>query len=195
MSTLEPSAHPAHPVPPAISPAKVKSASLIAALLITMLGVGAECRLHNPALAISSAMLSALVLTAGRARNAHRPSSRLRRWGKDHVMVESLDDWMIYQHNLTFEQASPAQQSEALDHYKVGLRLFPARSPQTPIRYNTLDFAMSVIVLFNLATLWEFIPGFWYRVLVYLAYVVTVILCWQLAGRSSADPAPTLNLS
>lgn len=109
-------------------------------------------------------------------------------FGKDKVLIRSLDEWTIYQYNLPFEAASPAQQKEALNHYQVGSRLFPARPQDLPARQTALTWLLSLVCFCSFITLSEAVHG-WYRAALFLAFYAWLFLCIRLSKRFSDVPA------
>lgn len=105
-------------------------------------------------------------------------------------MVRGLDDWTVYQYNLFFDQASPAQQSAALDHYKVGDRLFPARAKDRIPKRSFTQAATAFISMCSLILLSGALHG-WQVLCLYVGFFALLMLCmfWskRFAGSASSD--------
>lgn len=123
-------------------------------------------------------MTGAAVVLAGvtRALQVRPKTNRLRRFGHNQVMVESLDDWTIYQLGCVFDESSPEQQSQALDHYRVGLRLFPARAQDKPPQPSRMDSLVNFVVLCCFVDLFRRVHG-WYRPLLFLVFYGWIWIC------------------
>ena len=120
-------------------------------------------------------------------RIRHR-TGRLLLFGKGRVLVRSLDDWTEYQYNVPFEQATAEQQSRALDHYKVGDRLFPARPVDEPPSQRRWQRFLSLIASIAFITVLETIHGP-ARIGVFLLYFVWLWLCFRWSKQFQNAPA------
>ena len=142
--------------------------------------------------------LAALLAGIAYALDAVPEPGRLTMFGKDSVQVRSLDEWTQYKYSIPYEVASPEQQEEALSHYRVGLRLFPARPQDRAHKRGVWQWLLSVVVFSSFVLLSEATRG-WYRVLLFLAYCAWFWLCVSLSKRFSevptTDALTRLNLS
>jgi hypothetical protein len=137
--------------------------------------------------------VAAILAGAACALDVRPPTGRLHRFGKDNVQVRSLDDWTMYQYNLRFDEASPEQQSEALSHYRVGLRLFPARLQDRTQKRGSWQWLLSFVVFCSVVSLSEEVRG-WHRLLLVAAYFAWLWVCLRLSRRLS-DEAATSGLT
>jgi hypothetical protein len=132
--------------------------------------------------------LAALLAGAAFALDIRTRPGRLALFGKDKVQVRNLDEWTLYQSNLRFEEASPDQQNEALNHYKVGLRLFPARSQDRRQKQGAWQWLLNFVVCCAFVTLSEAMRG-WYRLLLVAAFYAWFWICLRLSRKCSDVPA------
>ena len=106
----------------------------------------------------------------------------LRGFGKGKVAVQSLDDWTEYQYGVPFEKSSAEQQSEALNHYRVGLRLFPARPQDAGKKAGFPQWVLMLVTFCSFVTLSEAMHG-WKRLLLFLAMYGWLALCTWVSRR------------
>jgi len=132
--------------------------------------------------------LAALLAGTAYALDVRPQPGRLALFGKDKVQVRSLEEWTLYQYNLRFEEASPDQQDEALSHYRVGLRLFPARPQDRQQKRGAWQWLLSFVVFCSFVTLSAAMRG-WYRLLLVAAFYVWLWICLRLSKRFSEVPA------
>ena len=142
-----------------------------------------------PAVALSG--LATFLAASSYAFNVRPQPGRLLLFGKDKVQVRSLDEWTLYQYGLTFEGASPEQQNEALNPYQVGLRLFPARPQDRPVKQGSLQWLLSVLSYCAFLTLLEAVHG-WERFLLLAALYGWMLMCLRLSKRFSESPSSDL---
>ncbi len=134
-----------------------------------------------------SGMAALLAVTAYSLHIRPQPG-RLVPFGKDTVQVRSLDEWTLYQYNRPFEEASPEQQNEALNRYKVGLRLFPARPQDRQQKAGAWQVLLSFVVFCSFVTLSAALRG-WHRLLLMAALYVWLWTCLRLSRRFTDVPA------
>ena len=132
--------------------------------------------------------LAALLLGSAYALNARFQSGRLLGFGSKYVQVRSLDEWTSYQYGTAFEESSPEQQNEALTHYRVGLRLFPARPQDMAPKQSSWQWLLSLLTFCAFITLSEAVHG-WYRFLLLFAYYAWIFGCMRLSRRFIDTPA------
>jgi hypothetical protein len=119
-----------NPIPSKSRPAwfpKMRRLSGFTALTLLIAAWCCNVSAASMGLRVLLAGLAALVSGTAYALDVRPEPGRLALFGRAKVQVRSLDEWTLYQYSVPFEEASPDQQNEALSHYRVGLRLFPAR--------------------------------------------------------------------
>ena len=173
-------------------PRRLKRLGHLAAGIGSVLLITAWCFMlpgvHPAWPAVVLASLAALLAAVAYALNIRPQPGRLLRFGKDTVQVRSLDEWTLYQYDLLFEQGSPEQQHEALMQYRVGLRLFPARPQDQPVRQGALQWLLAPLTFCSFLTLSETIHG-WHRILLLLAFYAWMWVCLRLSKRLADVPA------
>jgi hypothetical protein len=132
--------------------------------------------------------LAALVAGTASALDVRPQPGRLALFGKAKVQVRSLDEWTQYQYNLLFEEASPDQQNEALSHYRVGRRLFPARPQDSQQKQGGWQWLLSFVVFCSFMTLSAAMQG-WYRLLLVGAFYAWLWIWFGLSKQYSEVPA------
>ena len=142
------------------------AAGVGAALLVTAWGL---LLFSKPRwIALSVADLAACLSGSAYALNARPLSGRLLGFGSKYVQVRSLDEWTLYQYGLPFDKSSPEQQNKALAHYRVGLRLFPARPQDVAPKQSSWQWLLSVLTFCAVITTSQAVHG-WYRFLILIA--------------------------
>ncbi|WP_158942753.1 hypothetical protein [Granulicella sp. S190] len=131
---------------------------------------------------VSLAGVSTLLAGTAYALYERPRPRRLVLFGKDKVQVRSLDEWTLYQYGVTFEEGSTEQQNEALSHYKVGLRLFPARPQDRQPKQGVWQWLLSFVVFCSFVTLSEAVRG-WYRLLLVAVFYAWLWACLRLSRR------------
>ncbi len=138
-----------------------------------------------PAIVLST--IAAFLASGAYGFNVRPKLNRLPMFGKDKVLVRSLDEWTLYQYGLLFDQTSPEQQSDALNHYKVGTRLFPARPQDFAVKQSSLHWVLMLVSSCSFLTLSQAVHG-GYRALIFTGFYVWLIVCTRLSKRFSALP-------
>lgn len=172
-------------------PVWMRNSTLLAATFGAALLVLAWCTLlssRSVGLFLPLAGLAALLSGSAYALNARPHSARLLGFGKKHVQVRGLDEWTLYQYGTAFEKSSPEQQNEALTHYRVGLRLFPARPQDMAPKQSSWQWLLSLLTFCALITLSEAVHV-WYRFLLLVAYYAWMFGCMRLSRRFIDTPA------
>ncbi len=120
---------------------------------------------------LSLAGAAAVLSGVAYALNTRPQAGRLLGFGRKYVQIRSLDEWTVYQYGRSFENSSPEQQNEAIKHYRVGLRLFPARSQDMAPKQSSWHWLLSLLTFCAFVTLSESVHG-WYRLLILIAMYV-----------------------
>lgn len=126
--------------------------------------------------------LAAALAAAAYAAGMRPRPGRLPGFGRGKVLVRSLDDWTQYQYGVPFDGASAEQQSQALDNYKVGDRLFPARAQDAPRKTGPMQRLMLLVTFCSFITLSEVMRG-WQRLWLFLAFYAWLALCMWLSKK------------
>ena len=169
---------------------RLLAATIVAALLFVASLLCLVDSVHPVWLAYAFAAFAALLAGSSYALSIRHVPGRLPLFGKGRVLVRSLDDWTMYQYNVPFDKASAEQQSHALDHYKVGDRLFPAR-PQDRVPGRTfVQAAASLVTFCSIILLSEALRG-WNRLYLFIAFYAYIWLCMRWSKRFSESAAPT----
>lgn len=132
--------------------------------------------------------VAAVLSGAAFALNTRHQAGRLLGFGMKYVQVRSLDEWTLYQYELPYDKSSPEQQNEALKHYRVGLRLFPARPQDIAPKQSSWQWLLALLTVCAFVTLSESIHG-WYRLLILLAMYLWLWGCMQISRRFIDVPA------
>ena len=132
--------------------------------------------------------VAAVLSGAAYALNSRHQAGRLLGFGRKYVQVRSLDEWTLYQYGLSFEKCSPEQQDEALKHYRVGLRLFPARPQDMAPKQSSWQWLLALLTFCTFVTLSESVHG-WYWLLILLAMYLWIWGCMQISRRFIDVPA------
>jgi hypothetical protein len=136
----------------------------------------------------SLAGFAAVLCGAAYAFNTRHQAGRLLGFGRKYVQVRSLDEWTLYQYGLLFEKCSPEQQNEAIKHYRVGLRLFPARPQDMAPKQSSWQWVLALLTLCAFVTVAESVQG-WYRLLILVAMYTWMWGCMRLSRRFIDTPA------
>jgi|GEM_PF-4877658 len=134
------------------------------------------------------AALAALLAGTAYELNMRTQPARLHLFGKDTVQVRSLDEWTRYQYDLSFDEASPDQQNEALKHYRVGLRLFPARPQDKQQKPGPWQWLLGFVIFSSFMTMSEATRG-WYRLLLVVAFYAWLWISMRFTKRFAEVPA------
>lgn len=137
---------------------------------------------------LSLAGLAAVLSGSAYALNSRHQAGRLLGFGKKYVQVRSLDEWTLYQYGLSFEKSSPEQQNEAIKHYRVGLRLFPARPQDMAPKQSSWQWLLAMLTFCAFVTLSESVHG-WYKLSILVAMYVWIWGCMRLSRRLIDAPA------
>lgn len=141
-----------------------------------------------PSMPLALAGGAALCLLLAYALSARQPTSRLLGYGSKYVQVRSLDEWTLYQYGLPFDRSSPQQQSDALTHYRVGLRLFPVRPADKIFKRSRWQWLLVLLTFFSCVTLSQTTQG-WYRFVTLVAVYAWLLGCMRLSRRFTDTPA------
>ena len=180
-----------NPIPSKSRPAWFpKMMRLSACIALTLLIAAWCCNVSAASMAfrVLLAGLAALVAGTASALDVRPQPGRLALFGKAKVQVRSLDEWTQYQYNLLFEEASPDQQNEALSHYRVGLRLLPARPQDSQQKQGGWQWLLSFVVFCSFMTLSAAMQG-WYRLLLVSAFSAWLWIWLGLSKQYSEVPA------
>lgn len=142
---------------------------------------------HGTEVASALALASAVLAGAAFALNVRPRPRQLLGFGRDKVQVRSLDEWCLYQYNVDFEIATAEQQREALDHYRVGLRLFPARPQDRTAKQGYKQRLLSILTLCSFSTTLETFHG-WSVWLLVLGFYGWMWLCIRWSKRFYETP-------
>ena len=170
-------------------------ATVLSAVLLVAAFICLGAAAHPRWLAYALVGAAALLAMGGYAQSIRFVPGRLPLFGKGRVLVRGLDDWTMYQYNVPFDQASAEQQSHALDHYKVGDRLFPARPKDGDPKKTWLQAGASLVSLCSLITISEALHG-WYRLYLFLLFYAWLWLCTRLSKHfegSAPNPLTTID--
>ena len=132
--------------------------------------------------------IAAVLSGTAYALNSRHQAGRLLGFGWKYVQVRSLDEWTLYKYGLSFEEFSPEQQNEALKHYRVGLRLFPARPQDMAPKQSSWQRLLALLTFCAFVTLSECVHG-WYRLLMLIAMYAWIWGCMRLSKRFIDTPA------
>ncbi|RRA47583.1 hypothetical protein D1Y84_04015 [Acidipila sp. EB88] len=139
-------------------------------------------------MSLSLAVITTFLSGSAYALNIRHQPGRLLGYGRKYVQVRSLDEWTVYQYGLPFEASSPAQQEEAFRHYRVGLRLFPARPQDMAPKQSSWQWLLALLMLSAFITLSEAVHG-WYRFLLQIGYFAWLWGCMRISRRFMDTPA------
>ena len=178
---------PSHHLPFFARLRRVTTSVAAASLLASWFCLG--CSVHPVRTAYVLAAAAALFAGGSYAFDIRFVPGRLPLFGNNRVLVRSLDDWTMYQYNLPFDQANAEQQSHALDHYKVGDRLFPARPQNAGQKQTAWQAGASMVTFCSFVTLTQAMRG-WHRLYLFLVFYAWIFLCMRLSKRFSASAPP-----
>ncbi len=173
------------PVPPPEASQRTRTATLLSAVCIAATWICQSLVPHHFRLLYVSLAAATLLAAVGYTADPRPRSSGLKPVGNGRVLIRSLDDWMMYQYNVPFDRATVEQQSHALDHYKVGDRVFPARTQDQPPPNSPWQTIASLELLFPFVVITRLVRG-WHLFYLFVALAASVqLLVWSLRRLSA----------